>query len=768
MQKHLNVCKIFSLLLLITCANCVIAQQSDKVILLKKVKVIPLPDTTRLVAPFYVINELPQIIAVIHYGNINVKGAVIATSRLKKGKVMVWGSSAYFENALLKQPSVKQLIRNTVGWAVGNRKPVIGLLNNADKEFKSFLKTQSYTVHNLVDLNVLKRINVLFVTEEIKSNVQLKALEDFVNNGGTLIYALPTLKKASAAPNELTVNTLSGMNALLVKAGIYFSNVLIRPTLTNKALYTDSIPAYLRINTLVALNTYPKGETWDEYYLINYGITPTIENTLIFNQLSSPVIKNLRKQLDIPVEGIIPTPAQPVDIKSGRQKMQYLISYYLMGKELNIKANHAAVRPGSKVFPGEVTGGALNIDSTITIPVKVGTQGLSDPASVYHRPHSTGLYVPAGTTVQISVQPQYLSQQLKAQVGVHNDDLKHMDNLIRDGFDLTRTFDLNKPVTEVYSPYGGLLMIKIADTTTLKNIAIKVKGAVKAPYFKLGETSEKEWVASIRNYPAPWAELATDKIVLTVPSYRIRQLSNPRQLMQFWDEVMDADANLAVIADKRVHLERIIVDSEVAFGYMFTAEDKIVVPDDESCALMLDESLMRKNGSWGHFHELGHRHQFNDFDFGGLGEVTVNLYTMYVYDKVLKKGIYNHENIADKETVNKRIMTYLNNKPSFEKWSNDPFTALCMYVQLIEEFGWNPIKAVHAKYRSIPKEQYAQRSEQDKIDLWFTSICAATYSNLTQFFETWKIPVSYWAKQQAVAYKPWGPALFNNQSILNK
>jgi hypothetical protein len=183
---------------------------------------------------------------------------------------------------------------------------------------------------------------------------------------------------------------------------------------------------------------------------------------------------------------------------------------------------------------------------------------------------------------------------------------------------------------------------------------------------------------------------------------------------------------------------------------------------------MLDEDFMRKEGSWGHFHELGHRHQFNYLDFDGLGEVTVNLYTMYVYDKVLKKGIYNHTDIADKETVDKRITDYLNKRPTFKKWSNDPFTALCMYIQLIEGFGWGPIKAVHTLYRSIPKEQYARRSEQDKRDLWFTSICAATHSNLTQFFETWKVPLSYWAKQQVVAYKPWLPALFKKDLGLGK
>ena len=41
-------------------------------------------------------------------------------------------------------------------------------------------------------------------------------------------------------------------------------------------------------------------------------------------------------------------------------------------------------------------------------------------------------------------------------------------------------------------------------------------------------------------------------------------------------------------------------------------------------------------GSWGLYHELGHNHQNRDWTFDGTVEVTVNLFTLYVYDKVLR------------------------------------------------------------------------------------------------------------------------------------
>jgi hypothetical protein len=226
--------------------------------------------------------------------------------------------------------------------------------------------------------------------------------------------------------------------------------------------------------------------------------------------------------------------------------------------------------------------------------------------------------------------------------------------------------------------------------------------------------------------------------------------------MRFWDEVMDADAGLAAISTTRVHPERIIIDRQVAWGAWFTSDRKIVAPDDENCALMLDEDQIRKKGSWGHFHELGHRHQFWGIDFNGLGEVTTNLYTMYVYDKVLHKGLYNHENIPGKQAVIESIKKYMSGKPDFTKFCNDPFMALSMYIELIENFGWQSIGQVFRQYRMLPAAQYPA-TEDDKRDYWFTCICAATGKDLSAFFDKWQITITEKAKAVVKNYPGWLP-----------
>ena len=172
---------------------------------------------------------------------------------------------------------------------------------------------------------------------------------------------------------------------------------------------------------------------------------------------------------------------------------------------------------------------------------------------------------------------------------------------------------------------------------------------------------------------------------------------------------------------------------------------------------MLDEKQMRREGSWGHFHELGHRHQFWYLDFGGTGEVTVNLFTLYVFDKLLHKGLYNHPpNIIDKQTVIRQIKEYVADNPSFEKWKSDPFLALRMYIELIENFGWGPIEQVYKNYRAMPVSQYP-KTDGDKRDLWFIQLSNVTHKNMSAFFDKWKIPISNKAKKQVSSYPEWLP-----------
>lgn len=733
------------LLCLICIYHSLRAQQGDPKRLLNKVQQVMMPAAPNNAAFTVPINDKPTIIATAPENDTKQHLPVIVTSRLGKGRILILGSDQYFKKPLSGDKNIQQLLQNAVAWGSNSQGSTIQLWgSNIDlpplqKGYKSITDTVS----------IQPAAGIIIIIQDITDSVKRNSLEAFVKKGGALIFGSPV---AGILNQQKVPYFEMGLNQLFMKAGMFHASSIVKPDDKKGGLTTNPIPAYVHITSL--LNAFktpgfvPPAAEADSY-------SSTIANYL-FNNPDTSAISNKIRALFRSQAPIIPSPQHPLSKNDVKTMLTYRVQNYLEAQRQQSHPDTGYIHPASKIFPGEVSKTAPRVNEQVVIPVKTGAQGLLEPDGVFYRWHSTGLYVAAGDTVTVTIPPSAVPQHLKAQIGVHEDNLNHMDHYTRHVDNLTRTFELEQPATTIFSPFGGLLMINIPDTTSLKTLTVQVKGAVKSPYFKQGVTSQEDWKNTIRQYPAPWAELATDKIILTVPSYRIRQLDDPGKLLQFWDEVMDTDAKLADISPNRAHPERIIIDQQVAFGYMFTAPHKIMAPDDESCALMLDEAQMRAKGSWGHFHELGHRHQFWGIDFNGLGEVTVNLYTMYVYDHLLHKGLYNHPNISGKQAVIDEISKYMKGQPGFDKFCEDPFLALKMYIELIEGFGWKPIEEVFKKYRALPSAQYPA-TEEDKRDYWFTAICAATQKNLSLFFEKWQVSVTETAKKSVSSYPSWLP-----------
>lgn len=82
----------------------------------------------------------------------------------------------------------------------------------------------------------------------------------------------------------------------------------------------------------------------------------------------------------------------------------------------------------------------------------------------------------------------------------------------------------------------------------------------------VGETCERQWEACIRHYPAPWAELAVENLILTVPSDSIRHMESPRLLLTLWDKIMVAISTLAAVPAKFPRPERIVTDVQISCG----------------------------------------------------------------------------------------------------------------------------------------------------------------------------------------------------------
>ncbi len=373
--------------------------------------------------------------------------------------------------------------------------------------------------------------------------------------------------------------------------------------------------------------------------------------------------------------------------------------------------------------------------------------------------HSLGLYAAPGAVVTVKIDSTAIGAGLKVRIGAHSDNISKRPSWPRMP-EVTRVYPLNKESTAAACAFGGLVYVEVPASCVLIRTEVSVEGAIAAPLFVLGETTEACWVES-RQSPGPWAELQTRKVVLTVPSETIRELEDPRPVLEFWDRVLDAAADLAAIPHERSRPERYVADVEISAGYMHSGYP--IMTHLDAAKAMVDVEAMKK-GQWGLFHELGHNHQQKDWTFDGTTEVTCNLFSMYVIEEVCGKPKGSGHDALDKAHDRVKAMLAAGIKPwgfaasdeDKKAGAGDPFTRLVMYRQLIDTFGWEPFKKVFAEYRALEKDA-RPKTDEERRDQWMVRMSKMVGRDLGAFFEQWGVPVTEGARGSVKRFSEWMP-----------
>jgi hypothetical protein len=319
--------------------------------------------------------------------------------------------------------------------------------------------------------------------------------------------------------------------------------------------------------------------------------------------------------------------------------------------------------------------------------------------------------------------------------------------------EIDRTLDLVDHENIVGNAFGGMIYIETKGDPNGQPIQVKISGGVEAPLFVLGKTTLGDWRDRIRKLPAPWAELASDKIIITVPAETVRNLDDPEALMTFWNRVADACADLAATPHERKRPERYVTDVQISAGYMHSGYP--IMTQLDAAPRFVDLATLERDGDWGMFHEIGHNHQEPDWTFEGTGEVTNNLFSMYLLDACCANGGKMHKAMSP-ESRAAAEKKYKVNGTNFEQWKREPFTALIMYKQLQEAFGWDTYKKVFAEYRALKPEE-RPKTDDEKRDQWMIRFSRTIGRNLGPFFEYWGVPTSESARKSIENLPVWMP-----------
>ena len=666
---------------------------------------------------------------------------VVAAGHWDKGRIVAIGHNGYL-NAFDGYNGT--MLSNAARWAAGetaSEKPKIGVFGNAG--LVAHLKGAGLNAEALDGKNWNTRLSTFRAVCIDAHKIQpqdVEPLARFVRGGGGLVTAATGWGWLYGGKDKALLATEFAGNKLLEPAGLVFTSGT--PEKSTKTGYTTGGDLTL-LNASTALeaivNHTAKKVTLTPAQLSQAGATlaDALRALPPDDQILLPRINALAAASG---SADFPRPDHPLlaDNAIARLLVTLQLESYRNTKPEQLKAN-----PAANVFPGAVPQNARRIPSSVVV-IDTGV-----PAW-----HSTGLYAAPGELIRVQIPAEYADKGFGIRIGCHTDALWHVDKWLR-APEISRHEPIKAAITSAANPFGGLIYIEVPDKLTPAKINVAIGGAVEAPHYVLGETKLMDWKMRLRNAPAPWAELETGKVILSVPSEKIRQLDDPESLMKFWDQVLDAEADLATIPRERKRAERIVPDVQISLGYMHSGYP-IMTWLDKSVEHSVSLAEM-KQGSWGHFHELGHNHQVGDWTFDGTVEVTCNLFSLYCMETLCGKPPGQGHDAMKPDAVDKRLRGYLSGADKFTRWKSDPFLALIMYHQLRVGFGWETYKKVFAEYRDLPKDQ-RPKNDEEKHDQWMMRFSKAAGKNLGPFFEAWGVPTSSTARNSLKDLPAWMPA----------
>jgi hypothetical protein len=305
------------------------------------------------------------------------------------------------------------------------------------------------------------------------------------------------------------------------------------------------------------------------------------------------------------------------------------------------------------------------------------------------------------------------------------------------------------------SAFGGLVFIRVAPGRAPTTVDVTIEGAARAPSFSRGQRVD-EWRAQVAASLVPWGELVGHHVILTLPLATLRSVVDPVALLDHWDAVLSTMADLAGLDIAMIRPERVVLDRQLQSGLVADSGYPAVRQIDRA-ALLTDLATLLRDGEWGTYYILGRRFQARDWTIPGSQDALPALFSLYAYDRILGRSIADvpHAPLAP-ASRSARLEAYIAAGRNYVRDFNGN-TALEMYLQLIEGFGWAPMRALLHEYQSLAD---AERPTTDdaRVQQWALRSSRVFGRDLSPFYQRWGLPLSPATRMATAAYPPWAEA----------
>ncbi len=329
--------------------------------------------------------------------------------------------------------------------------------------------------------------------------------------------------------------------------------------------------------------------------------------------------------------------------------------------------------------------------------------------------------------------------------------------------------DLKVGRNSIYSKNEGLLFITFVKKTGFDanpaSIKVTVDGGTPIPFYYHGQTSAKQFQQQFDSIQkADYVQFASSKVIVTIPyeDYARNPIKNLNNTFDTIHKVIDWENECAGFYGTskehsptrlRMHYN---VDTYKKNGdgyYMYATGYQIGMLRDNFTELT-DPKLLAKG--WGIWHETGHTNQQPSWRWGAIGEISVNIFSLYVQEKFEQPGPLNKPNSATQGmTLAENIQRYLalpdKDYNNHQKTDNNPlFTKMYMFWQLKEAYGWQLIQNIHRYFRENPSDG---GTDQDKIDRFILASSTLSGNDLRPFFIKWGLKIGTETNTKIAALK---------------
>ncbi|MGW8751788.1 putative mucin/carbohydrate-binding domain-containing protein [Bacillus wiedmannii] len=335
----------------------------------------------------------------------------------------------------------------------------------------------------------------------------------------------------------------------------------------------------------------------------------------------------------------------------------------------------------------------------------------------------TGIYAKPNEEIKIEIKGD---KSIKAFIGTYAYDEEE-----------PKEFELKPGENVISSSVGGILYFY--NSNNQGEITAEVtNGGSHFPLFILGKHTKKDWDEMLKKYENPYAvELRGERSLITSSYDAVQNYmknTDPTKLLKLHDQIIRIENEMSGLSEEGVgvakapkHYVQFVENRYPDEGDWMDAYYYRTSYVKKALKRVLDSEELKSNG-WGPWHEVGHLHQQAPWDWEGLGEVTVNIYSLAVQTK------FGHRTRLEEEGRYEAAFAYLGKPDAQEKMKE--FEKLVMFWQLHLVYGDQFYPHLHQMYRMLQDTEMPKSDEEKKqLFIYMTSKLAG--QNLTPFFEKW-------------------------------